>query len=71
MQQNRHLSIGDAGMAELRRQLAYKSQWYGSRLVIADRFYLKLDRTIPTESRIPATGYVRQEKGETCRATPR
>ena len=41
MQQNRHLalSIGDAGMGELRRQLAYKSQWYGSRLVIADRFY--------------------------------
>jgi hypothetical protein len=29
MQQNRHLalSIGDAGMGELRRQLAYKSQW--------------------------------------------
>jgi putative transposase len=41
MQRNRHLalSIGDAGMAELRRQLAYKSEWYGSRLVIADRFY--------------------------------
>jgi putative transposase len=41
MQQNRHLvlSIGDAGMGELRRQLAYKSHLYGSRLVIADRFY--------------------------------
>jgi hypothetical protein len=24
---------------ELRRQLAYKSEWYGSRLVIADRFF--------------------------------
>jgi putative transposase len=41
MIQNRHLalSISDAGMGELRRQLAYKSEWYGSTLVIADRFY--------------------------------
>jgi len=41
MQQNRHLalSIGDAGMGELRRQLAYKSEWYGSTLIIADRFH--------------------------------
>lgn len=33
------LSISDAGLGELRRQLAYKSDWYGSRLVIADRFF--------------------------------
>lgn len=33
------LSIGDAGMGELRRQLAYKSDWYGARLVVADRFF--------------------------------
>jgi putative transposase len=41
MQQNKHLalSIGDASMAELRRQLSYKSEWYGSTLIIADRFY--------------------------------
>jgi putative transposase len=41
MQRNRHLalSVSDAGMGELRRQLAYKSDWYGSSLVIADRFY--------------------------------
>jgi putative transposase len=41
MKRNRHLalSISDAGMGELRRQLAYKSEWYGSTLVIADRFY--------------------------------
>jgi putative transposase len=41
MQRNRHLalSVSDAGMGELRRQLAYKSEWYGSRLVIADRFF--------------------------------
>jgi putative transposase len=41
MQRNKHLalSIGDAGMGELRRQLAYKSDWYGSTLVVADRFY--------------------------------
>jgi putative transposase len=41
MQRSRSLSlsISDAGMGELRRQLAYKSEWYGSTLVIADRFY--------------------------------
>lgn len=41
MQRNKHLalSINDAGMGELRRQLTYKSAWYGSTLVIADRFY--------------------------------
>jgi putative transposase len=33
------LSISDAGMGELRRQLAYKSEWYGARLLIADRYY--------------------------------
>ena len=33
------LSIGDAGMGELRRQMAYKAAWYGSRVVVADRFF--------------------------------
>jgi transposase len=41
MQRNRHLalSVGDAGMGELRRELAYKSEWYGSTLIVADRFH--------------------------------
>jgi putative transposase len=41
MKQNRHLalSIGDAGMGELRRQLTYKSEWYGARLIVAGRFH--------------------------------
>src|SRR5947207_1127817 len=41
MQRNRSLalSVGDAGMGELRRQLAYKCEWYGSTLVVADRFF--------------------------------
>jgi putative transposase len=41
MQRNRSLalSIGDTGMGDLRRQLAYKSEWYGSTLVVADRFF--------------------------------
>jgi putative transposase len=41
MQLNKQLalSIGDAGMGELRRQLAYKSEWYGSTLVLADRWF--------------------------------
>ena len=38
---NRRLAraICDTGMAELRRLLAYKTTWYGGRLVVADRFY--------------------------------
>jgi putative transposase len=32
-------ALADAGLAELRRQLTYKTAWYGSRLVVADRFY--------------------------------
>ncbi|MGV9806843.1 IS607 family element RNA-guided endonuclease TnpB [Micromonospora chersina] len=38
---NRRLArhIADAGLAELRRQLAYKTQWSGGRLIVADRWY--------------------------------
>jgi putative transposase len=41
LQQNRNLSlsISDAGLGELRRQLAYKCDWYGSTLVVVDRFF--------------------------------
>jgi putative transposase len=41
MQRNRSLGrlLADAGMGELCRQLAYKSAWYGSTVVVADRFY--------------------------------
>ncbi len=33
------LSVSDAGFGELRRQLAYKCDWYGSTLVVVDRFF--------------------------------
>ena len=38
---NRRLArhIADAGFAEIRRQLAYKTQWNGGRLLTADRWY--------------------------------
>jgi putative transposase len=41
MQQNKHLalSVSDAGLGELRRQLSYKCEWYGSTLILADRFF--------------------------------
>jgi IS605 OrfB family transposase len=41
MVRNRRLAraIADSGLGELCRQLAYKSTWYGCRLVVADRFY--------------------------------
>ncbi|MET8907521.1 IS607 family element RNA-guided endonuclease TnpB [Micromonospora sp. NPDC004551] len=38
---NRRLArhIADAGLGELRRQLVYKTQWSGGRLIVADRWY--------------------------------
>jgi putative transposase len=38
---NRHLArtIADQGWAEFQRQLEYKCQWYGSRLLVAPRFF--------------------------------
>ncbi len=32
-------AIADCGFYEFKRQLIYKCEWYGSKLVIADRFY--------------------------------
>lgn len=32
-------SVSDAGFGEFRRQMAYKCQWYGSTLVVADRWF--------------------------------
>jgi len=32
-------ALRDAALGELRRQLGYKTHWYGSRLVVADRWY--------------------------------
>jgi putative transposase len=41
MLQNHRLAkaVSDAGFYEFRRQLDYKTKWYGSRLVVVDRFY--------------------------------
>jgi IS605 OrfB family transposase len=51
---NRHLAraLADTGLGELRRQLAYKTGWYGSRLVAADRFY-------PSSKTCSACGWVK------------
>lgn len=53
MVKNDHLSksISDAGWGEFRRQLEYKTQWYGSLLVVADRFY-------PSSKACSECGYV-------------
>ncbi|MFG1991532.1 IS607 family element RNA-guided endonuclease TnpB [Actinoplanes sp. NPDC048988] len=41
MLKNRHLArrIADAGFGAMRRQLAYRTQWNGGRLMVADRWY--------------------------------
>jgi putative transposase len=40
MLKNHHLAqaIGDVGFAEFKRQLLYKAGWYGSRVILADRW---------------------------------
>jgi putative transposase len=65
---NRHVAraLADAGLAELRRQLTYKTTWYGSRLVVADRFY-------PSSKTCSACGWVKAkltlaERTFTCEA---
>ena len=54
MLRNRRLAraLADAGLAELRRQLTYKTAWYGSQLVVADRFY-------PSSKTCSACGWVK------------
>ena len=41
MIRNHHLSraISDMGWGEFQRQLSYKTKWYGSQLIVADRFF--------------------------------
>jgi IS605 OrfB family transposase len=41
MARNRRLarSVADASFAEIRRQLAYKTQWHGGKLIVADRWF--------------------------------
>ena len=63
MVRNRQLAraITDQGWAEFGRQLAYKTAWYGSRLLVAPRFYPSsktcsgcglLKRTLPPDMRM-------------------
>ncbi len=53
---NRRLSraLADAALAELRRQLAYKTLWYGSRLIEVDPFY-------PSSKRCSRCGAVKDQ----------
>ena len=68
MIRNRHLAraIADMGWGEFHRQLAYKCQWYGSKLVVADRFFPstktcsrcgKVTDDLPLSQRIFVCGY--------------
>jgi len=55
MAKNRRLAraIADQGWAEFNRQLAYKTTWYGSRLVVAPRFY-------PSSKRCSGCGQIKK-----------
>jgi IS605 OrfB family transposase len=54
MARNRRVAraLADTGLAELRRMLGYKTTWYGSQLVVADRFY-------PSSKTCSACGWVK------------
>lgn len=53
---NRRMSkaIANVGMYEFRRQLEYKSIWYGSKLLVADRFY-------PSSKRCSHCGTIKEQ----------
>jgi len=56
MIKNKHFSrhIADAGWGEFQRLLEYKTQWYGSKLIIAPRFY-------PSSKKCSSCGYILPE----------
>jgi len=56
MSKNRKLAsaILDGGFYEFRRQLEYKTDWYGSELVVADRFY-------PSSKTCSSCGHVKKD----------
>ncbi len=56
LMRNRSLSraIADVGFFEFRRQLEYKTKWYGSELVIAPRFF-------PSSKRCSKCGHIKSE----------
>jgi len=49
-------ALADAGLGELRRQLGYKATWYGSVLLVADRWY-------PSSKTCSACGSVKASLG--------
>ena len=49
----RRRGLSDSALGETRRQLAYKTRWYGSNLVMADRWY-------PSSKTCHACGHVQQ-----------
>src|SRR6266516_5169305 len=53
MLKNHHIAqaISDSGFGEIRRQLTYKARWYGTQLVVIDRFY-------PSSKTCSVCGYV-------------
>jgi putative transposase len=53
MAQNHHLAqaIADVGFYEFRRQMAYKGQWYGCQVLLANRFY-------PSSKRCSQCGHI-------------
>jgi putative transposase len=58
MLRNRPLAraVADTSMAELRRMLAYKTSWYGSRVLVADPWF-------PSSKTCSACGHVKAKLG--------
>ena len=49
----RRRGLSDSALGQIRRQLGYKAGWYGSRLVVADRWY-------PSSKTCHACGHVQE-----------
>lgn len=65
---SRRRGLGDAALAEPRRQLSYKCGWYGSELVVADRWFPS-SKTCHCCGHVQDIGWARQWQCEQCEAT--
>ena len=59
-------AIADSGFYEFRRQLEYKSLWYGSTVVVIDRFYPSSQLCSGCGSRQPMPLKLRQYDCSSC-----
>ena len=65
---SRRRGLADAAPGEMRRQLGHKTRWYGSELIVADRFYPS-SKTCPDCGHVQDIGWATEWTCAACGAT--